>query len=80
MKTGYNVAFLRTNIELISHFFSAGEVAEIWITFPDPQMKKINKRLTCTRFMRLYREILNKDGIIHLKQTVISCLPIPLKW
>ena len=62
-----NVAFLRTSIELISHFFEAGEVDEIWITFPDPQMKKVNKRLTSTRFMRMYREILSGEGIIHLK-------------
>lgn len=62
-----NVAFLRTSIELISHFFAAGEVAEIWLTFPDPQMKKVNKRLTSTRFMKMYREILSGDGIIHLK-------------
>jgi tRNA (guanine-N7-)-methyltransferase len=62
-----NVAFLRTNIELIARFFAPGEVAEIWLTFPDPQMKKVNKRLTSTRFMRLYREILSDEGIIHLK-------------
>ena len=62
-----NVAFLRTSIELIAHFFAPGEVAEIWITFPDPQMKKVNKRLTSTRFMRMYREILSGEGIIHLK-------------
>lgn len=62
-----NVAFLRTSIELIAHFFAPGEVAEIWITFPDPQMKKVNKRLTSTRFMKMYREILSGDGIIHLK-------------
>lgn len=62
-----NVAFLRTNIELIAHFFAPGEVSEIWITFPDPQMKKVNKRLTSTRFMKLYREILAGDGLIHLK-------------
>ena len=49
-----NVAFLRTSIELIAHFFAAGEVAEIWLTFPDPQMKKANKRLTSTRFMNTY--------------------------
>lgn len=61
-----NVAFLRTSIELIAHFF-AHEVAEIWITFPDPQMKKVNKRLTSTRFMKLYREILSGEGLIHLK-------------
>ena len=62
-----NVAFLRTHIELISCFFATGEVAEIWLTFPDPQMQKVNKRLTSTRFMRMYREILSGDGIIHLK-------------
>ena len=54
-------------VELISYFFAPGEVAEIWITFPDPQMKKVNKRLTGTRFMKMYREILSGDGIIHLK-------------
>ena len=41
-----NVAFLRTNIEILPQFFSSGEVSEIWITFPDPQMKKVRKRLT----------------------------------
>lgn len=62
-----NVAFLRTSIELISHFFDAGEVSEIWLTFPDPQMKKVNKRLTSTRFVKMYRQILTPNGIIHLK-------------
>lgn len=62
-----NVAFLRTSIELIAQFFAPGEVAEIWITFPDPQMKKINKRLTSTRFMQMYRNILSGNGLIHLK-------------
>jgi tRNA (guanine-N7-)-methyltransferase len=62
-----NVAFLRTHIELIDHFFAHGEVSEIWLTFPDPQMKKVNKRLTSTRFMSLYRRILAPDGLIHLK-------------
>jgi len=62
-----NVAFLRTHIELIPYFFAAGEVSEIWLTFPDPQMNKTNKRMTSTRFMRLYREILNEQGCIHLK-------------
>ena len=62
-----NVAFLRTHIELITHFFSAGEVSEIWITFPDPQMNKVSKRMTSTRFMKLYRQILKDDGIVHLK-------------
>ena len=62
-----NVAFLRTHIELIPHFFAPGEVSEIWITFPDPQMKKTRKRLTSTRMLELYREILTENGIIHLK-------------
>lgn len=62
-----NAAFIRTDIELINHFFAAGEVSEIWITFPDPQMKKLRKRLTSTRFMEFYRQILKEDGIIHLK-------------
>ncbi|MBR5828336.1 MAG: tRNA (guanosine(46)-N7)-methyltransferase TrmB [Paludibacteraceae bacterium] len=62
-----NVAFLRTNIEMIHHFFSEGEVDEIWITFPDPQMKKATKRLTSTYFMERYRQILKPNGIVHLK-------------
>lgn len=62
-----NVGFLRTNIELIDRFFEAGEVDEIWLTFPDPQMKKVRKRLTSTRFIDSYREFLREDGIIHLK-------------
>ncbi len=62
-----NVAFVRTGIEFIRHFFDENEVAEIWITFPDPQMKKANKRLTSTRFMEMYSHILHKKGAIHLK-------------
>ena len=62
-----NVAFLRTNIEMISNFFSPDEIDEIWITFPDPQMKKATKRLTSTFFMQRYRQLLRPDGIIHLK-------------
>lgn len=62
-----NVAFLRTNIEMIGHFFAPDEVAEIWITFPDPQMKKATKRLTSTYFMARYRQLLKPNGIIHLK-------------
>ena len=62
-----NVAFLRTTIELITYFFAPDEVSEIWLTFPDPQMKKVNKRLTSTRFMALYCKILTKKGLIHLK-------------
>ena len=62
-----NVVFLRTDIELITSFFSPEEVSELWLTFPDPQMKKVNKRLTSTRFMALYRKILIEKGLIHLK-------------
>ena len=58
-----NVAFIRTNIELINYFFSKNEVSEIWITFPDPQMKKVNKRLTSTRFMKVYNNIIKDDGV-----------------
>ncbi|TKG94482.1 tRNA (guanosine(46)-N7)-methyltransferase TrmB [Puteibacter caeruleilacunae] len=62
-----NVAFLRTNIEVINRFFAKNEVEQIWLTFPDPQMKKTKKRLTSTKFMELYREILPDNGIVHLK-------------
>ncbi|MEN9920004.1 MAG: tRNA ((46)-N7)-methyltransferase TrmB [Bacteroidota bacterium] len=62
-----NVAFLRTHIELLDHFFVKDEVSELWITFPDPQMNKVNKRIASTRFMDLYQRFLRIDGIIHLK-------------
>ncbi len=62
-----NVAFLRTNIEMLPAFFSTDEIDEIWITFPDPQMKKATKRLTSTYFMNRYRQVLKDNGIIHLK-------------
>ena len=62
-----NVAFLRTNIEMIHHFFDENEVSEIWLTFPDPQMKKVTKRLTATNFMQSYQQFLKNDGLIHLK-------------
>ena len=62
-----NVAFLRTNIEMLTHFFAPNEVAEIWITFPDPQMKKATKRLTSTYFMQRYAQLLQPNGLIHLK-------------
>ena len=68
LETGMkNVAFLRTNIELIDRFFAPDEVSEIWLTFPDPQMKKATKRLTSTLFMERYRRILKPGGKIHLK-------------
>ena len=62
-----NVAFLRTNIEIIDRFFTPGEVQEIWLTFSDPQMKNPRKRLTSTYFMARYRKFLVDGGIIHLK-------------
>ena len=64
-----NVAFLRTRIEQIACFFDAEEVDEIWITFPDPYLKKSkkNKRLTSPRFIAEYRKFLKPDGLIHLK-------------
>lgn len=62
-----NAAFLRTNIELLPYFFAPDEVDEIWITFPDPQMKKVRKRLTSTRFLDLYRQVLADNGTVHLK-------------
>ena len=64
-----NVAFLRTQIELIDLCFDENEVAEIWITFPDPQIKhtRLVHRLTNLSFLKKYHQILKKDGIVHLK-------------
>ena len=62
-----NVAFLRTNIEIIDRFFAEGEVSEIWLTFSDPQMKKVTKRLTSTYFLERYRQFLCDGGLVHLK-------------
>lgn len=63
----HNVCFLRTEIEFLNHFFGAGELSEIWLTFPDPQMKKVRKRLTGTRFLKLYNEVLGDEKFVHLK-------------
>lgn len=64
-----NVAFLRTQIDKINNYFAPNEVAEIWITFPDPQLRlsKAKKRLTHPKFLRLYQQILKPGGKIHLK-------------
>ncbi len=62
-----NVGFLRTRIELIHAFFGQAEVDEIWLTFPDPQIKKFSKRLTSTRFLESYSRFLKPEGVIHLK-------------
>jgi len=64
-----NVAFLRTRIEQVALFFAPEEINEIWITFPDPFLKKskANRRLTSAHFLSQYRKILKKGGIVHLK-------------
>jgi tRNA (guanine-N7-)-methyltransferase len=64
-----NVAFLRTQIDQITEYFTQNEVHEIWITFPDPQPRssKAKKRLTHPKFLRLYQQFLIKGGLIHLK-------------
>ena len=64
-----NVAFLRTEIDQLNEYFTKNEVAEIWITFPDPQLRKskAKKRLTHPKFLRLYHEFLKPGGLLHLK-------------
>lgn len=64
-----NVAFLRTQIDKINQYFAQDEIDEIWITFPDPQLRfsKTKKRLTHPKFLRLYQQILKPGGKIHLK-------------
>lgn len=64
-----NVAFVRSHMDKITNYFEAGEVSEIWITFPDPQLRisRAKKRLTHPKFLRLYQQILKTDGLIHLK-------------
>ena len=64
-----NAAFLRTRIEFIESFFGPGEVSEIWITFPDPQLKtrRASKRLTSPPFLASYAKFLAHDGTIRLK-------------
>lgn len=65
----HNAAFLRTQIALLSDYFNREEVSEIWITFPDPQLRtsRAKKRLTHPRFLRLYQQLLKADGFVHLK-------------
>lgn len=64
-----NVAFVRSTIDKITDYFTPGEVAEIWITFPDPQLRgsRMKKRLTFPRFLRLYQQIMTANGTINLK-------------
>jgi tRNA (guanine-N7-)-methyltransferase len=65
----HNVAFLRTEIDQLAEYFNENDIAEIWITFPDPHLRfsKGKKRLTHPKFLRLYQKILSPGGIIHLK-------------
>ncbi len=69
-----NVAFLRTRVELIDSFFDTSEVDEIWLTFPDPQVKprRAKKRLSSSEFLTKYRKFLKNDGFIHLKTDSFS--------
>ena len=64
-----NVGFLRTQIELVEYAFAENEVDEIWITFPDPQIKykRTKHRMTNTTFLKRYKKILKPDGLVHLK-------------
>jgi len=64
-----NVGFLRTQIELVDHAFAQNEVDEIWITFPDPQIKykRTKHRMTNANFLKRYKSILKPDGIVNLK-------------
>jgi tRNA (guanine-N7-)-methyltransferase len=64
-----NAAFLRTHIDKLPDYFSKNEVAGIWLTFPDPQLRKsrVTRRLTHPKFIRLYQQILTPGGRIHLK-------------
>ncbi len=65
----HNAAFLRTHIDKITDYFEPGEVKEIWITFPDPQLRTSHakKRLTHPKYLRLYQQFLEPGGLIHLK-------------
>lgn len=64
-----NVAFLRTQIHLLDRHFGAGEISEIWVTFPDPRPKSRDekRRLTSPGFMNMYRKLLRKDGWVKFK-------------
>lgn len=64
-----NVAFIRSHMDKITNYFAPDEVSEIWITFPDPQLRisRAKKRLTHPKFLRLYQQILAQDGLVHLK-------------
>lgn len=65
----HNVAFIRSHIDKLTDYFAENEVADIWITFPDPQLRasRAKKRLTHPRFLRLYQKVLSAAGSVHLK-------------
>lgn len=62
-----NVAFVRTRIEQLNYFFAPHEIAEIWITFPDPFLNKESRRLTAAHFLEKYHPLLQEGGLVHLK-------------
>ncbi len=62
-----NAVFVRSRIENSESLFGCSEISEIWLTFPDPQMKQVKKRLTSSFFLRRYRNFLQEEGILHLK-------------
>lgn len=62
-----NVAFIRNKVEFLTSFFSEDEISKIWITFPDPQKRKLKKRLTSARFLKIYSSILKKGATVNLK-------------
>ena len=64
-----NVAFIRSHIDKLTDYFTAGEISEIWLPFPDPQLRtsKAKKRLTHPKYLRLYQSVLVAGGVIHLK-------------
>jgi tRNA (guanine-N7-)-methyltransferase len=87
-----NVAFVRSQIDQVTNYFADAEVSEIWITFPDPQLRasKHKKRLTHPKFLRAYQQLLKQGGLIHLKtdspvlyrftKEVISLYNLPLHY
>jgi tRNA (guanine-N7-)-methyltransferase len=87
-----NVAFVRSQIDQVTNYFAEAEVSEIWITFPDPQLRasKHKKRLTHPKFLRAYQQLLKPGGLIHLKtdspvlyrftKEVISLYNLPLHY
>jgi len=76
-----NAAFLRTQTEHLSSYFNPGELNEIWITFPDPQPQKTreNTRMTSSRFLEIYRQLLSANGLVHLKTDSVGLFDYTLE-